>query len=236
MRTACVLVCVLAPFSAAMADNEALVGVEFGSLRGVLTIQSGGVGGTFTAGAVNEPGLLSYGRLWRSVTPTGEALFDTGFVSEPNPADATISLGLGAIQDKHADVNGTASFTDVDGDVVLFALTGTLTFGPEGRVSIVTAISGIGVTSDENLFDGTDGGSVSTDEFDDARGTMRINFAYPIMDTGGGRTRIGTADLLADARGPRGVPAPSTAGALLGAASMVLARRRRRAEMGGAPC
>lgn len=225
MYRSSLLVALVLPLGVAAAADST-VAVDFVDLRGVLNLEPGGRGGTFTAGAVNDSELMSNGLVWRSLEPAGEALFDTGFVSEPNPADAIVNLNFGEVHDKLAEMFGTAAFTDVDGDTVIFQLMGTMSFGPGGQVVTNAAISGIEVRSDEGSFDGTDGGSVSTMGFEEARGSFTINFSYQLRPTGEGRTRIGTASLSGDAGGPRGVPTPGT-GVILAAAALAAARRRR---------
>lgn len=233
MCTACVLAAFVVPLGGvALAEVDPVVAVDFADLRGVLVLQAGGTGGTFTANAVSDPGLFSSGRLWRSIDPSAEALFDTGFVGEPNPADASLSFSFGEVRDKRANVSGVARFVDVDGDTVAFLLSGTMSFGPGGNVMAAAVIDGIEVTSDEGLFDGTDGGSVSTADFEDARGSFNVYFTYQFGQTGDGRTHIGVASMNGEASGPRGVPSPS-AGALFGVASLAALRRRRRAQIGG---
>jgi len=228
---------VLALGGATVSASEPLVAVEFGDLRGVLTFQAGGTGGTFTAGAVNEPGRMTAGLVWRNVVPAGEALFDTGFVAEPNPADVGLTLSIGEIRAKRADVFGTVVFTDVDGDTLTMMLTGVMSFGDNGEVSTVVGIDSIAVAADEAMFDGTDGGSLSTADLGTARGSLVIDFSYAISDyTGGGRRRVGTASMNGEANGSRAVPAPSSVATLFCAGSLFATGLRRRPRIGGAPC
>jgi hypothetical protein len=211
--------------SGSIASAQSLLQFDFNELRGVFTSKRPESGGTFNASAASEPGFLTAGSGARSAWPPGEALFDTGFVAEPNPADVVITMTVGPIRSGRASADGTVVLTDVDGDTIALCIAGTISFANDGEVLCATAVTDVDVNSDEGLFDGTDGGSISLADMAGARGDVNITFPLRLTRPGTGPVVVQVAS-TGSLSGLRAVPAPSSA-ALLAIAAITVGVRRR---------
>jgi hypothetical protein len=112
--------------------------------------------------AVDLPTLHSAG-IVRELGGPHSAVFSSGFVSEPNPASFEASLHVTNIGDGLADVSGTVTVTDVDGDTITMGVEHYVLLFGEADGSVTGVTTWLAIESDEALFDGTDGGQVSTD-------------------------------------------------------------------------
>jgi hypothetical protein len=170
--------------------------------------------------ARDQPGFFSFGHVSRGVGSAGSAVYDQGFVSEPDPSDFRLELAISQQTPTTALASGPLTVTDVDGDVFHALVTGIFR-NEQGRSTLIAQMSEMGFTSDEQTFDGPDGGVFST-SFPSgllSAGTLRLSF-----ETG---PRSFDGDFAAAETGLVGwVPAPSGA-VLLALAGMGAARRRR---------
>lgn len=111
--------------------------------------------------AVNRPDLASWGFV-SEMAGAGHAQFAAGFVAEPNPATFEASLVLTNIGENSGIVSGEVRITDVDGDTIAMGFEDHVVLFGQGDANVIGITWWVGCESDEGLFDGSDGGQVST--------------------------------------------------------------------------
>ncbi len=177
---------------------------------------------TLTVRAADEPGFFSMGQMRRSMGPGELLVFDEGFVSEANPSDFQITLHITPLTPTTALAEGPMMITDVDGDTFSAVVNGLFEHD-DGVSSLYAALTTLAFSSDEELFDGPDGGTFSTNfpPGSLALGTLRLSF----ID---GPRSFDSSFEDAETGLVGWVPSPSGAG-LLALAGLAAARRRRTA-------
>jgi len=184
----------------------------FDASSGVLEIFAADMSGWQSAGFVRQMGGAGL-----------SAVFSPGFVSAPNPASFSASLVVTNIGDGFAEASGEVVITDVDGDTLTMGVDRhALVFG-HGDASVLGITLWVALSSDEGLFDGSDGGQVPTDFALDS--AVLSLFIQRDPREGSGLFHSSFSDGRASAL--FAIPAPGGAG-VLGLAGVVLARRRRR--------
>lgn len=120
----------------------------------------------FSAQAVNTASLQSSGNVSRLVNPTGQALFEPGFVSASNPADFNINVtAVPTANPNRRNGTGTFASVDRDGDTISGDVSGTWIATP-GYIFFNGFLTNVTVTpsaSEGTAFDGTQSGSFGLD-------------------------------------------------------------------------
>ncbi|MFA6044002.1 MAG: hypothetical protein WC718_03370 [Phycisphaerales bacterium] len=120
----------------------------------------------FTARAVDTASLRTSGNVSRLVSPTGQAIFEAGFVSAANPADFNINVTAipTANPNRRSGVGSFAS-VDLDGDTISGDVSGTWISTP-GYIFFNGFLTNVIITpsaSEGTSFNGTQSGSFGLD-------------------------------------------------------------------------
>jgi len=121
---------------------------------------------TFTAEAVDLPGLRSAGDVTRLVDPAGSANFDDGFVSRSDHAGVAISIDVTDIGEASASGAGEFLLTDADGDRISGAISGLWSTPGLGALvfsGVLSEVTLIDTGIQDGTFDGVDGGEMLMD-------------------------------------------------------------------------
>lgn len=111
-------------------------------------------GTTFTANAVDVGGLRSHGNVARNLAPTGNAIFNPGFVSGADPANFALSLSFVPAGPGLGIGSGFFDVTDVDGSILHGDLNG---FWIDGGAQVFFNGTISNVTISGASFDGNSG-------------------------------------------------------------------------------
>ncbi len=185
--------------------------------------------GVFTANAVDVAGLRTVGDFYRPIAPSGNADFPSGFLSDANIANISLTMNIHTISDTTAAGYGTLTITDIDGDTFTTPyncgdpanpdVPGIYLLAP-GFYFMNPSEAPIQITSDDGFFNGYNG-SWAVDGL-----PSQLTFGGIELIVGApGWFSVPFSDL---AVGVSGQVAPSPAGlAVLLVAMMPAARRRR---------
>jgi len=149
---------------AANATVTDLASFSYDSLGGTY-IETGGAGtgiGTFSALAVNVPGLRSSGIVSRLVAPMSDARVPRGFLGTLAAGAANFGLNLSVVPSGVGVANGNGTFTivDIDGDVITGNVDGQWAAQGSNFITFQGALSNVVFLDNgilDNLFDGVSG-------------------------------------------------------------------------------
>lgn len=226
-----VAVALIALAGAAGAANaqEVLASFSYDSLSGAY-VASSATTGNFTASAVNGA-LTTGGFFQRTIGPIGTADFPEGFVSDANPANILLTMGINKTSATTADGLGTIVITDIDGDTFTATINGVNDLGTpqtEGWIQIAPgfaafsgALSNIVFNTDDGQFNGYTGGwslPLPADQLEGAIVNLMIGGGSNFFNTSYSGRAVGVSGQI--------VPAPGVI-ALLGLGGLAAGRRRR---------
>jgi MYXO-CTERM domain-containing protein len=177
--------------------------------------------GAFAAVAVDDGALSTAGDVSRLAAPGSTANFNAGFVSRSSFADVVLNLDVTNVSGGSADGAGSITLTDDDGDTFTADVTGTFTDGGSGFYFFTGLLANASFSG--SSFDGTDGGSFSTDLPGDPPYDGALVQVY--LDGAGGFFTHDFSGVSVQADGEI-VPTPGSL-ALIGLAGLTTARRRR---------
>ncbi|MEN0020162.1 MAG: hypothetical protein AAF747_04665 [Planctomycetota bacterium] len=232
----------LASTAASVSAQTTILSFTFSDLNGSFVPSSTRSDeGTFSALAdadsVSGSGLNTNGDVTRLVGPGADsAEFEDGFVASSSFADVNITMTVTSLDtvDNTGTGVGTFAITDADGDVLGGTLSGSFSDSPAPGLPAIPGfiffngfLTDVGFTTTSgstSTFDGTDGGSFSTD-FPAAE---PFEGAFVQLSFGGGTSFFngsGFSDVSTQASGIL-IPTPASA-ALLAAGGLAAVRRRR---------
>lgn len=217
-----IAILLLSPFIAPHIANaqETVASFSYDSLEGGYHMLSPSTG-VFTMQAVDQVGLRTVGDFSRTTSPNGNADFPSGFVSDANVADISLTLNIQVVSSTFATSTGALNITDIDGDTMVTSMSSDIYLLPGGFYFFANStLAPVQFTSDDGFFNGYNG-SWPIDEV-----LMHSNMtAIPLVFTAPG---FFSQD-FSQAMGVSGqiVPTPGSA-ALLVSTGLIALRSRRR--------